>query len=210
MRHITLFSILIICLSMLSVLSCTDDKPTFPVWEYEGEPGEGPENPGEPEEVGPLTSIKAIRNPERGYNLESNYFAHNLENPWHNVSFPGLCIPEIATMNNALPDNLPLTQLTFYLSDLVGKDISREAFDNMQRVFDDARELGYKIHIVFAYDYDPYATDAEFEDVFRHLEQLKPFIRDNIGIIDLWRMGFIGAWGEGNQSPMSTDWDNKT
>ncbi len=210
MRHITLFSILIICMSMLSVLSCADDKATFPVWEYEGERGEDSENPGEPEEVGPLTSIKAIRNPERGYNLESNYFSHNLRNPWHNVSFPSLWIPEIATMNNALPDSLTLTQLTFYLSDFVGKDISQGAFDNMQRVFDDAKELGYKIHIVFAYDYDPYATDAEFEDVFRHLEQLKPFIRDNIGIIDLWRMGFIGAWGEGNQSPMSTDWDNKT
>lgn len=210
MHHITLFSFLIICLSVFPVLSCTDDKPIFSVWEYDGERGKDPENPGETEEVGPLTSIKAIRNPERGYNLESNYFVHNLQNPWHKVSFPSLWIPEIETMNNALADSLTLSQLTFYLSEFVGKDISQEAFDNMQRVFDNAKDLGYKIHIVFAYDYDPYATNAKFEDVFRHLEQLKPFILKNLGVIDLWRMGFIGAWGEGNQSPMSNDWENKT
>ncbi|NDV58715.1 DUF4832 domain-containing protein [Bacteroides sp. 519] len=209
MKLIKLFSIVSIFLA-LSVQSCSDDKPTQPVWEYPGNGDKDPEEPEQPEPIGPLTSIKAICNPERGYNLESNYFAHNLANPWHNVSFPSLWIPEIETLNNAKDDGITLTQLTFYLSEFVGKDISQEAFDNMQKVFDSARDLGYKIHIVFAYDYDPYATDATFDDVFRHLAQIKPFIEKNIGIVDLWRMGFIGAWGEGNQSPMSNDWENKT
>jgi len=208
MRYIRTFSIISVCIFVLSVLACTDDTPVYPVWEYGG--GSSEEEPEPPETVGPLTAIKAIRNPERGYNLESNYFAHSLENPWHKVFYPNLWIPEVATLNNALPDSLSLTQLTFYLSDFVGKDISPEAFENMQKVLDNAKEVGYKVHIVFAYDYDPYATEADFDDVFRHLKQLKPFMEKNIGIIDLWRMGFIGAWGEGNQSPMSTDWDNKT
>ena len=211
MNIFKLFSIVSIFAMALSVQSCTDDPSTQSVWQYPGSGTEEPEEPGEPEEpIGPLTSIKAIRNPERGYNLESNYFAHNLANPWHNVSYPSLWIPDIETVNNVKDDGVTLSQLTFYLSEFVGKDISPEAFDNMQEVFDSARDLGYKIHIVFAYDYNSYATEAAFEDVFRHLAQLKPFIEKNIGIIDLWRMGFIGAWGEGNQSPMSNDWENKT
>lgn len=206
MRYLNLFSIVSIFL-MLSVQSCADDRPVFPVWQYPG--SNNTPGPEEPEEVGPLTSITAIRNPERGYNLESNYFIHNLQNPWHNVAYPNLWIPDIETRFNAKADSLTLSQLTFYLSDFVGKDISQQAFDNMQQVFDNAKDLGYKLHIVFAYDYNPYATEAAFTDVFRHLEQLKPFIEKNIGLIDVWRMGFIGAWGEGNQSPMSTDWANK-
>ncbi|MDL2213206.1 DUF4832 domain-containing protein [Bacteroides sp. OttesenSCG-928-N06] len=211
MNIIKLFSIVSIFAMSLSVQSCTDDPSIQPVWQYPGGSAQEPEEPEEPEEpVGPLTSIKPLRNPERGYNLESNYMAHNLANPWHGVSYPSLWIPDIETVNNVKDDGLTLTQLTFYLSEFVGKDISAEAFDNMQKVFDSARDLGYKIHIVFAYDYNAYATEASFDDVFRHLAQLKPFMQKNIGIVDLWRMGFIGAWGEGNQSPMSTDWANKT
>lgn len=209
MYHRKIITALGFVISLSIFFSCSKDMKVFPVWEYGGEYG-GAIDPTDPEVVGPMTSIKAIRNPERGLNLESNYFAHNLHNPWHGVTFPALWIPDIETMNNAKTDSLTLTQLTFYLSDFVGKDISQQGFDNMQRVLDDAVDLGYKVHIVFAYDYDPYATDASFTDVFRHIDQLKPFIQHNLGVIGLWRMGFIGAWGEGNQSPMSFDWDNKT
>jgi hypothetical protein len=115
----------------------------------------------------------------------------------------------MATVNNALSDSLTLTQLNFYLTEFVGTNISQEAFDNMQTVLDDAKNRGYKVNILFAYDHYPNATNATFNDVFRHLAQLNPFIAKNIGIIDLWRMGFIGAWGEGHTSPMRDDWTNK-
>lgn len=209
MYHKKIMFFLGLVINLCTLFSCSKDIKVFPVWEYGDEHG-GSEEPAEPEIVGPMTSIKAIRNPERGLNLESNYFVHNLNNPWHAATFPTLWIPDIETLNNTTADSLTLTQLTFYLSDFVGKDISQQGFNNMQRVLDDAVGLGYKVHIVFAYDYDPYATNAVFTDVFRHVDQLKPFIQQNLGVIGLWRMGFIGAWGEGNQSPMSFDWDNKT
>lgn len=204
-------NVFVLCLfiGLLTCLSCSKKIAVYPVWEYGGEYSGG-EGPNGPEIVGPMTSILPIRNPERGLNLESNYFAHNLKNPWHEATFPTLWIPDVAVLNHAQADSLSLTQLTFYLSDFVGKDISTQAFDNMQRVLDDAVRLGYKAHIVFAYDFNSYATNAAFTDVFRHLEQLKPFVLRNLGVIGLWRMGFIGAWGEGNQSPMSNDWANKT
>ena len=197
-----------VCFCCLSVVSCAD-KEVFPVWEYEGGGSPG-EEPGEEETPGPLASVAAIRNPERGWLLESNYFVHDLQNPFNpGVYFPELWIPYVETVNNTQADSLSLTQLTFYLTGFIGKDISQTGLDNMQRVFDSVKEKGYKVHLSFAYDYDQ-ATGAAFTDVFRHLDQLTPLIRKNLGLIDFWKMSFIGTWGEGNGSPMSDDWPNKT
>ncbi|WP_073348486.1 DUF4832 domain-containing protein [Bacteroides congonensis] len=156
-----------------------------------------------------IIPIKALVNPERGYHLESNYFVDNLKNPWHEGSWESFWIPEIERKNSAKNDGVTLSQLYLYLTQYVGKDLDQAAFDNMQMLFDDTKRLGYKIHLIFAYDHNAGATNVQFTDIFRHLEQLKPFIQKNIGLIDLWQMGFIGAWGEGNSTPLRDDWTNK-
>ena len=156
-----------------------------------------------------ITPITPLTNPERGYHLESNYFVDNLKNPWHEGGWESFWIPEIARKNGASNDGVTLSQLYLYLTQYVGKDLDQTALDNMQMLFDKTKDLGYKIHLIFAYDHNAGATNVQFADIFRHLNQLKPFIEKNIGLIDLWQMGFIGAWGEGNSSPLSNDWTNK-
>lgn len=159
-----------------------------------------------------MKSISAIHNPERGLFLESNYFAHNLKNPWLDTGakdFPNGYIEYMTSSFICANDSLSEIQLYIYLTEYVGKDIEQEAFDNMQTLFDQTREKGYKIILRFAYDYSTGATDVTFDDIFRHLNQLKPIIQKNIGLIDIWQIGFVGAWGEGHSSPLSNDWDNR-
>lgn len=158
-----------------------------------------------------IVPIEAIHNPERGYHLESNFYVHNMTRPFP----PYLTYPEgwFADFNKRYKsegDKLSAMQLYLYLTDYVGKDIPEEAFKNMQQLFDSARENGYKFILRFAYDNTYGATKANFKDVFRHLDQLEPFIKKNIGLIDIWQIGFIGAWGEGHSSPMSNDYEGKT
>lgn len=153
---------------------------------------------------------KALVNPERGYHLESNYFIHNLKNPFHPYAYPKGWIDDQNTRFNSQADGITALQLYIYLTEYVGKDISADAFDNMQLLFDDIKKKGYKVILRFAYDVDYGSTTAAFSDVFRHLDQLEPFIKKNIGLIAIWQIGFIGAWGEGHSSPMTTDYVNRS
>lgn len=157
-----------------------------------------------------IKSKKALVNPERGYHLESNYFIHNFKNPFHPYTYPQGWINDQNTRFNSQADGITTLQLYIYLTDYVGKDIPTEAFDKMQLLFNDVKKRGYKVILRFAYDNDYGSTNARFTDVFRHLDQLEPFIKKNIGLIAIWQMGFIGAWGEGHSSPMSNDYVNKT
>lgn len=153
---------------------------------------------------------EAIWNPERGFHLESNYFVHNLQNPFHPISYPQGWIDELNERYGSTTDKLTSLQLYLYLTAYVGKDIPSDAFDTMQKLFDAVKNKGYKMVLRFAYDTDYGSTNANFNDVFRHLDQLEPFIKKNIGLIDIWQMGFIGAWGEGHSSVMTKDYVNRS
>lgn len=156
-----------------------------------------------------IVAKSAIHNPERGYHLESNYFAHNLYNPFHKVAYPKGWIDEQISRYGSPDDNISVLQLYFYLTDYVGSDIAKEGLDKMQFIFDEVKKKGFKVVLRFAYDVDYGSTKANFDDVFRHINQLEPLIKKNIGLIDIWQIGFIGAWGEGHSSPMSSDDVNK-
>ncbi len=158
-----------------------------------------------------IESIPAIHNPERGFFLQSNYFVHNLKFTWDRSKvFPEMWLGKDRLKEfDAENDELSEIQLYFYLTDYVGKDLDKNAFDNMQKVLDDARRRGAKVILRFAYDNTPRATKVKFEDIFRHLDQLKPFIHKNIGLIDMWQIGFVGAWGEGNNTSLNSDWKNR-
>lgn len=158
-----------------------------------------------------IVPIEAIHNPERGYHLESNYYVHNLQRPFRPyLTYPGGWFGDFNKRYKSESDKLSVMQLYLYLTAYVGMEIPEEAFENMQLLFDSAKENGYKFVLRFAYDIDYGSTDANYDDVFRHLDQLEPFIKKNIGLIDVWQMGFIGAWGEGHNSPMTDDYINKS
>ena len=159
-----------------------------------------------------MESITPLRNPDRGFHLESNFFVHNFRNPFNAAEvFPDSFIDRNLKRFDADRDSLTLTQLYLYLSEYVDRDIPQEAFDNMQKVFDEMKSKGYKAILRFAYNYKGlnYTGGETAEMIARHLEQLKPFILENIGLIAVCQTGFIGAWGEWHSSPLSTDQNAK-
>lgn len=158
----------------------------------------------------PIVPIDAIRNPERGFHLEANYDVRTLVNPFSDLTYSGDWFSDLNERYNSQHDELSALQLYLYLTEYVGRPIPDDAFDTMQMLFDDAKAAGYKFVLRFAYDTTYGETDASFDDVFRHLDQLEPFIRKNIGLIDIWQIGFIGAWGEGHNSPMTADYEGRT
>jgi hypothetical protein len=63
----------------------------------------------------------------------------------------------------------------------------------------------------FAYNHTGlYTSGGESKHwILRHIEQLKPLLRKNIGQIAVVQAGFIGAWGEWHTSPLQKDQEAK-
>lgn len=155
-----------------------------------------------------IVPASPLRNPDRGFHLESNYFVHNYVNPFRKSEvYPDGFIPDRLKRFHAEGDSLTLTQLYLYLSEYVNEDIPQDAFERMQVIFDDLKERGYKVKLRFAYNYGGLnSSGGETEEgIMRHLEQLRPFLRKNCGLIAVCQMGFIGAWGEWHSSPLSNN-----
>lgn len=160
----------------------------------------------------PLEPIEPLRNPDRGLHVECNYFVHNYVNPFNRSDvYPDNFIDVRLERCQAKGDSLTLTQLYFYLSEYVNREIPEVAFDRMQVVFDDLKARGFKAILRFAYNYKGLnASGGETEEwVMKHLEQLRPFLRKNNGLIAACQVGFIGAWGEWHSSPLSKNQQTK-
>ncbi|HJA83234.1 MAG TPA: DUF4874 domain-containing protein [Candidatus Bacteroides intestinavium] len=160
----------------------------------------------------PIEPVSPLRNPERGYHVECNYFVHNFVNPFDaSEKYPETFIDNRLERCQAEGDSLTLTQLYLYLSDYVDRDLPPEAFDHMQTIFDDVKTHGFKVILRFAYNYkglNAYGGETE-ESIMRHLEQLRPFLQKNNGLIATCQVGFIGAWGEWHTSPLSQNQEAK-
>ena len=99
----------------------------------------------------PIESVSPLRNPERGYHVECNYFVHNFVNPFDaSEKYPETFIDNRLERCQAEGDSLTLTQLYLYLSDYVDRDLPPEAFDHMQTIFDDVKTHGFKVILRFA------------------------------------------------------------
>ncbi|MCD7938330.1 MAG: DUF4874 domain-containing protein [Tannerellaceae bacterium] len=190
----------------ISLHACTDTI-VIPAGEYE-EYGEDPEQPGGDNQPGPIVKIAPLNNPDRGYHFESGYFAHNLVNPFNtSETYPDGFIPKRTEMYKSAADGVTLTQLYIYLTEWVDRDISPEGLQNIQTLFDGLKEHGHKAILRFAYNWTGLNTSGgESEQwILRHLEQLTPFFRENMGLIATIQVGFIGAWGEWHTSPLQNN-----
>lgn len=154
-----------------------------------------------------------LRNPDRGFHLESNYFAHNYVNPF-NVQeiYPGAFVADREKQFDAQDQAITLTQLYIYLTEWVDKDISPEGLANIQTLFDALQAHGYKAILRFAYNWKGLNTSGgeSARWITRHIEQLRPILTRNRGLIATIQMGFLGAWGEWHTTPMQKDMEGKS
>ena len=85
------------------------------------------------------------------------------------------------------------------------RDFSQSFLTQIQRGFDVSRSRGVKVNVRVSYCDDIGQPDASKEQIFRHIDQLKPLFEKNKDVINLVEAGFIGAWGEWHSSTHGLD-----
>ena len=94
------------------------------------------------------------------------------------------------------------------LDDYREQDLPETLLETFDRRLDEARSVGMKVTLRFAYNNGPYPDaepDAPLEWVMRHIEQLKPYLQKHADVIAWMEAGFIGAWGEWHSSTNGLD-----
>lgn len=159
---------------------------------------------------GPIKPIGEVVNPERGYHLEYAYYAHKtlLDNGpiTDNDTEALFSIPELVG-RWGYDGSVRLVQLYIYLRQWPDSDLPQSALDNIRKAFDAVRAGGFKAILRFAYNDDMYVNNRldKPQTIRRHLEQLKPVLQENMGLIATMQAGFLGAWGEWHSSPLTDD-----
>ncbi len=147
-----------------------------------------------------------IANPERGF------YDHGIDcDKDQDTSTPTKDPFKVETLRGYLleKDNgVSLVMCLFYLREYRTTDIHPDTltFFNLQAAR--VREAGLKMIVRFAYN-DPnrcepicqeYGDDALPAQVLKHIDQLKPVLQQNSDVIAVVQSGFVGAWGEGDDS----------
>lgn len=136
-----------------------------------------------------------LYNPGRGFRLETSVDV--LEQKDHPVE--GL----VELSQKYASDSVSLAQNYFYLTYLLGKELTEENFETMQLYFDELQRLGKKTVLRFAYEKDfvrRAPVGPTLEEALAHLDQLKPILEKNKDLILVLQAGVIGAWGEWHSS----------
>lgn len=134
-----------------------------------------------------------VTNPERGFYRQAPDF--------FSKSSP-LSLSEVKA---ARLQGFTLWYLGFYLTDFMDADnctISQSYLDKFQSSMDALREGGAKCVLRFAYKNDSsnHPVDPEVDVVLNHIQQLTPYIRQNVDVIFVMQAGFVGPWGEWHSS----------
>ncbi|GIJ48223.1 hypothetical protein Val02_51090 [Virgisporangium aliadipatigenens] len=114
-------------------------------------------------------------------------------------------------------ENISLVMCIFYLASFKNSAISADALARFQRQADTVRAAGLKMIVRFAYTTSEAGDDAPVSRVLQHLDQLAPYLRNNVDVIHVVQAGFVGAWGEwwytqnfGNAGNVTqADWANR-
>ncbi len=147
-----------------------------------------------------INGREPLSNPERGFRLEHIMKVSDLLNPYQGINYSSNMTSLIRNDEHNYNEKTKLTQLYFYLTDYLKKSIPDLAFRNMKKVFDEIKKSGYKVILLFAYRYDNNSKYETYDDIKRHLTQLKPFLQKNESLIYAFQAGFVGLWGEWHHS----------
>jgi len=121
-------------------------------------------------------------NPERGW-MEGSWFSkRNNDYEW-----------------NVAKDKVTLMWTRIKIDNFRSQPLSQDFLDELDKYFEKARDYGVKIIPRFTYGYGRY-DDAPIERVLEHIGQLKPVIRKNSDVLNVFDPGFIGWWGEWHSS----------
>ena len=123
--------------------------------------------------------MEGLYNPERGFRLEVALDVTEKNYVWAPVEYPDITSYLEEQSELYASDSVSLVQTYFYLTGAVGKELTGEEFETMGIFFDKLRASGKKAVLRFAYETQflgRAATGPTLDVIFRHSEQLYPFL----------------------------------
>jgi len=141
------------------------------------------------------------------YDAETSAFANPERGPhWLFNHGPDVFVQDVYLKDNILKAKsdpelyLTMLQIYFLMTNYVNTPLDQAFFDAVKRDIDTARELGIKLIARFNYNRTLKGPEATSDWMLHHMNQLKPFLADNYDVIAFFDAGFIGSWGEWNNS----------
>lgn len=132
-------------------------------------------------------SADVFSNPERGF--------------MHMYAAKSEGTPLSAVQLRALKaENVTLIQRIYYFESFKDKPLRAAELALISEDMQTIRETGVKCVLRFAYTDTMDGTDAPYEIVAQHLDQLAPVFEENQDVIAFVQAGFIGPWGEWHNS----------
>jgi hypothetical protein len=129
----------------------------------------------------------AITNPERGFYYHTEVHSSQTYRP--------LVAADLQRIRSA--NNTSIVLRVCYMPTFINSAITAAFLNGIQTDFDTVRATGFKIIIRFAYsDNTNGVYDTTKARILSHIEQLKPYLTNNIDVILAVEAGFIGVWGE--------------
>ena len=144
-------------------------------------------------------------NPERGWYSLIGY-------TFKNGKVPSPVSPQVLKTYRSDSKKITLLLMEVFLCDFMHSDISQEALNVVSQGLANFREAGVKAIMRFAYSWTGTEVDDEKEApedvILRHIEQLKPILREYQDVIYLVQTGFIGSYGEWAGGGYTTHFEN--
>jgi hypothetical protein len=153
-----------------------------------------------------------LRNPERGLRTEA-YIAlpegGQVFSSWEKAAhlrgrLPGGYAQQNwrLAMERFSEDGMTVGQFYIYLTDYAGRPLDDAILKRIQSEFDAMRHAGVKALLRFAYETtnsNP-TNGPTLESTLKHMDQLRPLIKQNKDVLYVLQAGFVGAWGEWHSS----------
>jgi hypothetical protein len=104
------------------------------------------------------------------------------------------------TLANYRASGNTLVRCYFDLGAYVSTPIAQSQLNLIQTQMDNLRAAGMKVVIRFTYNYSSSNVDAALPQMLSHMDQLAPYLQKNKDVIAIIEGGFIGSYGEGDNS----------
>lgn len=96
-----------------------------------------------------------------------------------------------------------MVQVLYDIGEFAGRDLTREKIDELDAVLKEAREKGFKVILRAAYGFEGdtgYKDPGDIAQILAHISQIKPVLQKYGDILYAVQAGFLGAYGEWNDS----------
>ena len=149
------------------------------------------ENPDNGTKKNPETDLKTVT-----YQLSNNEIANPERGLFTQYESNAKDYVALSYLRKLRSEGKTLVQLMYYLDDYRDKDLPGGFATKLEVDLDQVREAGMKAILRFAYTAKQDGADAPMHIIKRHLDQIKPTLHKQVGVIACVQAGFIGAWGE--------------